>query len=91
MGSSCRRVVTLECIRKQYSEDLKHKENRNYFPLLPPEVLVKLQSAKKHRVAKLQTKFTAISTASKEEPTSKRSDCPASGKGRCVSLSALIG
>lgn len=69
MGSSCRRAVIYQCIRKQHSQDLKHEGNRNYFPLLPLEVLVKLQSAKQQSAAKLQAKFIAISTTSEEEQT----------------------
>ena len=90
MGSSWRRAVIYQCIRRQHSQHLKHKENRNYFPLLPSEVLVKPQSAKQQSAVKLQVKLTATSTTSEEEPASERSDRPASCRGRCASLSALI-
>jgi len=42
---------------------------------------VKPQSAKQQSAAKLQGKFTAISTPSEEKPASERSDRPPSCRG----------
>ena len=84
-------LLLASALESSTHQHLKHVEKRNYFPFLPPEVLVKLQSAKQQSAVKLQAKFTAISTTSEEETASERSDCPASCRGRCASLSALIG
>lgn len=47
---------------------------------------MKLQSAKQQSVAKLQVKFAAISTASEEEPASKRERPPFFLQGKmCLS------